>query len=215
LLTRLSCISWHSAAAGPISFLCAVALFSPVHAQTAQKPAAAKPAAQAPAAAGAEGAGASVQAAPTPPPQPVRTETLVFDNWTVTCREFAPGGPAKSCQAVLQVVQQQEGGSAQVLLAFILSREGQGPVGATLQTPTGVVIAPGVEMTLGKAAARKLAYTACEARCAAVFAFDEGMAKDVAAAESAQAAIAATNGKTIRFTFPVAGFDRAWAALRK
>ncbi|MEJ1938947.1 invasion associated locus B family protein, partial [Nostoc sp. NIES-2111] len=159
-------------------------------AQTPQKPPAAKPA-QAPAAP-AEGGGdkASVQAAPTPPPQPIRTETLVFDNWTVTCREFAPGGPAKSCQAVLQVVQQQEGGPSQVLLAFILGREGQGPVSATLQTPTGVVIAPGVELTLGKAAVRKLAYTACDARCAAVFAFDEAMAKEAAAAESAQAAIA-------------------------
>jgi invasion protein IalB len=160
---------------------------------------------------------ASVEEVAPPPPQPVRTEILAFENWTVTCREFAAGGPPRTCQAVLQVVQQQqqEGGPPQVLLAWILSREGQGAVTSTLQTPTGVVIAPGVELALGKAAARKLAYTACEARCAAVFAFDDAFAKEAAAAESAQAAIAATNGKTIRFTFPVTGFDRAWAALRK
>ena len=36
------------------------------------------------------------------------------------------------------MVQQQEGAPAQVLVAWILSREGQGPVTATLQTPTGV-----------------------------------------------------------------------------
>lgn len=209
MFDRIGCIHSRVAAAGVL--LAGLALV-PAHAQTAQKPPAAKPAAAAPA------APAAPAAAPDQPqaaPQVVRTEILALGNWTVTCREFAQGGPPRSCQAALEIVQQQQGSPAQPLLTWTLRPDTGGRLLATLVSPTGVLIAPGVELRFGKAAARTVAYTACDARCSSDFAVDDGFAREIAAAESAEALVTATNGKPVRFTFPVSGFDKALAALRK
>lgn len=61
----------------------------------------------------------------------VRTEILAFDNWTVTCRDFAAGGPPRACQAALEMVQQAQGGPPQALLTWSLRPEA-GKLAATL-----------------------------------------------------------------------------------
>lgn len=182
-------------------------------AQAASKPAPAgrQPAAPAP-------APLPAPAAPTPPEVPatvVRTEILPFDNWTVTCRDFASGGPARSCQMSLELVQQQQGGASQPLLNWTLRMPVAGRAPATLITPTGVQIAPGVEVRLGKAGARSIAYTACDARCSASFTFDEAWAKEADGADTAEVVIVSAAGKPVHVTVPLAGFGKAWAALKK
>src|SRR5712691_11029322 len=44
--------------------------------------------------------------APTPPQIPTRTEILNFENWAVTCKEFADGPRTRQCSALLQILLQ-------------------------------------------------------------------------------------------------------------
>ena len=67
------------------------------------------PAGQPPSAAAQAPGGAAqptAAAAQAPAPQtPIRTEILNFDNWVVTCNEFAEGAKTRTCAAVLRMVQ--------------------------------------------------------------------------------------------------------------
>jgi invasion protein IalB len=208
--------------AAAIAFAAALALLAttPLPAIAQQAPARAAPAKPAPtpappAPAPSPAASAPAPAPPAEPPSPIRTEILALGNWTVTCREFAPGGPRRACQAMLQVVRQgQKGEPGEPLLTWTIAPDAAGKAAMTLQTPTGVMIAPGVELTLGKASARRFAFTACEARCATAFLLDDALEREAMAADSAEIVIISTKGDTIRFTFPVAGVDRALASLR-
>lgn len=143
-------------------------------------------------------------------PQPVRTEIVPHENWTVTCREFAD--KRRLCSAVLQVVQQQ---NSQVLFVWILGKGNDGKVMSVLQTPTGVTLAPGVEVKLARGPNRKATYVNCEAnRCEATLELDDGFVRDASASESVEATLYGTNGQGVKFTLPFKGFDKAVAAVR-
>ena len=151
----------------------------------------------------------SPPAAP-PPPQPVRTEIIPFDNWTVTCREFAD--KRRLCSAVLQVVQQQ---NSQVVFVWVLGRNGDGKLMSVLQTPTGVTLAPGVDVKLARGANRKATYVNCEAsRCEATLDLDDAFIRDATASETVEATLFGTNGQGAKFALPFKGFDKAVAAVR-
>src|SRR3569833_152648 len=61
-------------------------------------------------------------AAPAPQqPQPIRTEIVSHDNWTVTCREFAD--KRKTCSGMLQVVQSQNN---QIVFVWIVGKDPEG-----------------------------------------------------------------------------------------
>jgi invasion protein IalB len=63
-------------------------------------------------------------------------------------------------------VQKQD--TNQIILALTLQPNELGQMVASIQTPTGVAIAPGVEFKLENAAARKFAFDFCEpSRCSA------------------------------------------------
>jgi invasion protein IalB len=152
------------------------------------------------------------QAAP-PARVPFRTEIMRFDHWTVTCNEFAEGPKKRRCTAQLQVTQEK---SNKVLLAWTVGLDNENRPVSLIQTPTGVSIAPGVELHLGKAAARKMPFVSCEpSRCTASIAVDNGLVRDMSAAESADVVIYAPNGSGVKFNFPLAGFDKAYAELAK
>lgn len=161
--------------------------------QQAQKPAAQQPAAE-------------------QPQRPTRTETRAFDNWSVNCAEFEKPR-ATRCSASLQVVQQQ---TKQVIFGWTISMADDKKLVGALVTPTGVLIDPGIELKLGKAKARKVGYTSCMQRqCAGTIAVDEALVREATQADGAEATIQAVDGRTIRFTFPVKGIDRAVAQLRR
>ena len=152
------------------------------------------------------------QAAPAapPPPQPIRTEILAHDNWTVTCREFAD--KRKTCSGVLQVVQQQNN---QVLFVWIVGRNAEQKLMSVLQTPTGVALAPGVEVKLAKGPVRKAVFVNCESnRCEATLDLDDAFVRDASATESVDATVVSTSGQSVKFTMPFKGFDKAVAAVR-
>ena len=152
-------------------------------------------------------------AQPAAPQQPTRTEVLNFDNWSVTCQEFGDPSPRRNCAAQLNVQQQ---GTQNIILAWIVTAPEKTQLLSVMQLPTGVIIPPGIEATIGRANARKLGYSRCEPqRCEAVIPMDEAMVRDASAAADAKVAITGSNGQTITFSFPMKGFDKALAALRK
>jgi invasion protein IalB len=139
-------------------------------------------------------------------------ETVKHDNWTVTCQDFAEGRVRRSCAAQLQVVQ---AGSNQVLFAWTIGQDGEGRLVNVVQTLPGVLIAPGIELKLGKAGSRKLPFVSCEPnRCTATLPADEGFVKDASAAETAEAVVYGTNGRGVQFGIPLKGIDKAFAAAR-
>jgi invasion protein IalB len=167
-------------------------------------PTAASPAAGAP-------AGAAPADQPAPAPIPWRTEILAFDNWTVTCREFSPDvASRKICSATLQIVQS---GTNQAFFNWTL-RADEGRLVNVFQTPTGVLIAPGLELRFG-ASSRRIPFVSCDSgHCLASAPMDDGFLGDTSSAETVEAVIAGSGGKGVQFRFPVKGFDKALAALR-
>jgi invasion protein IalB len=148
----------------------------------------------------------------SPPPQPVRTEILKFDSWTATCHEFAEGARKRACTAQLQI---QQSGSNQIVLTWVVLINDNKQLVSVMQTPTGVAIAPGVELKLEKAAPRKVAYESCDnGQCISTQILDNNLMRDLAAAPNVQVTIQAINGQQVNFNFPIKGIDRALTHLR-
>jgi invasion protein IalB len=151
------------------------------------------------------------QQAPAPR-QPFRTEVVRFDNWSVTCLEYAEGVPKKTCAAQVQV---QQSGTTQIILVWTVSLNESKQFVSVLQTPTGISIGAGVELQPEKAGKRKLSYESCEtSRCTATLTMDAALLREVTAAGTAQVVIYALTGQSVTFSFPIKGFDKASAHLR-
>lgn len=174
-------------------------------------PPAAQAPAPAPAPAPAQPAPAQAQA-PAQPQPPVRTEIVRFDGWTATCHEFAEATRKRTCTVQMQV---QQSGSSQVVFSWIIAINDNKQFVTLLQTPTGVNIAPGVEVTLEKAAKRTVPYETCDTgNCAASIVMDNNMMRDVSAATTVQVTVQAINGRNLNFNLPMKGIDKALAHLR-
>jgi invasion protein IalB len=146
------------------------------------------------------------------PPKPERTEILHFDNWNVTCHEFAQGPKKRVCSAELQV----RHANNNVVFAWTVGLDEQNRPVNVLQTPTGVLIGRGVELRLDKLTPRTVPFTTCDTgRCTAVLSLDEEMVRGLSTSDRAEATIYALNGNGVRFGFQLKGFDKAYAALRR
>jgi invasion protein IalB len=148
------------------------------------------------------------------PAQLARSETTYFDNWQTTCQDFV-NPQRRQCSALLQLLQtNQQNNTANVVLTWAMT-QGEGQINAVLQTPTGVSIAPGIDMKFGRTA-RKIAYARCDTqRCEGDFAIDEALSKELSTAETAEVVITASQGNAVTFNIPLKGFDRAVQALRR
>lgn len=189
----------HPALPHPIA-VAAAATKTQAPAQSAQAPA---PAAQAPAATG-----------------PVRTEILRFDSWAATCHEFADPARKRTCNAQMQIQvqqqqQQQQTNLGQVALTWTLFINDNKQLVTVLQTPTGVMIAPGIEITLDKAPKRTIPFESCDTGfCTASQVIDNNLMRDLSAATTVQVTVKAMNGNAVNFNFPVKGTDKALSHLR-
>jgi invasion protein IalB len=130
-----------------------------------------------------------------------------------TCREFED--KKKVCAAQLQVTQANNN-TRNVVLSWTVALDAENHAVSVLQTPTGVSIAPGVEVKLGKAAARKVPFTTCDnGRCTATLAMDRNLVRDMTATAEAEIVIYAPNGAGVQFKFPLKGFEKAYAQLTR
>lgn len=144
---------------------------------------------------------------------PHRTETINYDSWVVTCSDTIAKGSKKVCTGVLKIIEQKQ---RRVLFAWLIGRDNKGVLRTVMQTPTGVQIAKGVELKLGKNRAGKIDYTACTPRnCEASIAMNDAMIKEAIASSEAVATIYAINGRAINFKVPLKGIDKVIAAVGK
>ena len=152
-------------------------------------------------------------AAPAPPPSPpIRTEIMRFDGWSVTCNEFAEANRKRGCVAQMQV---QPSNANQVVMTWSIAINDNKQFVMGMQTPTGVMIAPGVRLKLEKAAERTVAYESCEpGHCIATQVIDSNLLRDLNAATTAQITLQANNGNQVNLNFSLKGVDKALAHLR-
>jgi invasion protein IalB len=151
--------------------------------------------------------------APAPPQVPTRTEILNFENWAVTCNEFADSPKAKRCSAVLQILQQN---TNQIVFTWTVTMDDRRQLIAIMQTPTGVVIPPGVELRVGKLPSQKIPFASCDpGRCIATTTVDANLLREMTTSPTAEAAIQGSQGNTVQFNIQLKGFDRAYAVLSR
>jgi invasion protein IalB len=184
--------------------------FIPVQATPAQKPAAQAAPAQKPAAGQ---AAAGQAAAPAQPSAPVRTETIVYDNWVVTCRDTVGKSSKRNCSAVMQISNKK---TKQSVFVWQIGQDNDGKPVFAVRTPLGVRVQEGVQLTVGTGKPRKVDFVLCEQRgCDARGPFDDAFAKELVAGSEATAAFVLADGKTVNLKLPLTGIDKALPALRR
>jgi invasion protein IalB len=151
--------------------------------------------------------------APAAPQVPTRTEILNFENWVVTCNEFADSPKAKRCSALLQILQQN---TNQIVFTWTVAMDDRKQLVAVMQTPTGVVIPPGVELRVGKSPSQKIPFASCDpGRCIATTTVDANLLREMTTSPTAEAVIQGSQGNTVQFNIQLKGFDRAYAVLSR
>lgn len=162
---------------------------------------AAAPAAQAPAA-----------TAPKAP-EVTKTEQSRIDNWILSCADFADPARKKLCSAKYQIIQKD---SNNVLFVWELGFNQERKMLSVVQTPTGVLIGPGVEFKIGSGASRKAVFESCEpSRCIAVLPIDEKLIKDVSASPRFDVVLTAVNGAKVTFQIEANGVDKVYSSLTR
>ena len=161
-------------------------------------------------------------AAPTAPAAPSapqrteptqRSESIMYDSWTVTCRDMAEETSKKICSGTLNLIEQKQG---RILLTWMVGRDNQGVLRTVMQTPTGVQIPKGVELKLGNGPVRTLPFTACgPQQCEASMALDDAMVRDAMASSEVVITIFAVDGRGVNFNVPIKGIDKVFAAMGK
>jgi len=173
---------------------------------------AANPPAKAPAAPAAPAVPAAPAQAPAADanPPPVRMETVVYDSWTLTCRDPGEKAGKKACSAEMRVAEKDK---QVVVLAWLIGRDAQGVLRSVLQTPTGVLIAKGVELKLANKTV-VLPYINCDAqRCESSVEMDDELQREAEAAGTVTATITTSDGRGISFNFAIKGIDKVLSAM--
>lgn len=154
-------------------------------------------------------------ATPTPPPVKIRrTEIDVVDNWTVTCTETDQPNPVRHCSADLKITQ-TENNVQRIVFTWIIGSQ-NGKLLSVLSMPAGVLIEPGVQISIGGKEVKKVGYSLCQPdHCEAVIPMDEAIIKDLSGAEITDVSVNAVNGNSVKFTVNMKGFKEALADVRK
>jgi invasion protein IalB len=212
IATALTCILMAGSAA------LAITIYLTNQDAGAQTPPAPKPPAAKPAAPKAAPAPVPEQAAPT---GPVRTETINYDNWTVTCRDTADGKSKKVCVATMPMNVQQQNQRIITLGTWSILHNREGHLVSVLQTTQvdiGILIAKGVELKLGNGKSYKLSYVDCNPKlCESTLAMDEAVIREVVAGANERVSVTLwkTDGTEASITTAsIKGIDKAIAAVR-
>ena len=157
-------------------------------------------------------------AAPAAAPEPAkirRAETIVDDNWTVTCALTDESGAKRQCSAILRIAQTDKNGARRVVFTWVLGRQ-EGKLMSAISVPSGLQIPPGMEVKIGDRETRKLGYSICQPdHCEALLPLEEPVVKDLSAAPTTEISVRAVNGSVAKFTVNMKGFAQAVADLGK
>ena len=144
-----------------------------------------------------------------------RTETIVDDNWTVTCSVTDESGAKRVCSAVLKIAQTDKSGAQRVVFTWVIGRH-EGKLLSAISAPAGLQIPPGMEVKIGDKETRKLDYSICAPdHCEALLPLEETVVKSLSAAPAAEVSVRAVNGGVAKFTVNMKGFAQADADLGK
>jgi invasion protein IalB len=158
------------------------------------------------------------KATPPSPPEPAkirRAETIVDDNWTVTCAETDQGGAKRQCSAILKIAGSDKDGAQRVVFTWVIGRQ-DGKLISALAMPSGVLIPPGVELKISDKETRKLGYSLCQPdHCEALLPLEDPLIKSLDAAATTEVTVYAVNGAGVKFTVNMKGFKQALADLGK
>jgi invasion protein IalB len=208
------------AAAGILLATVVVASFDRVNAQAPSPPAPKAPPRVAPPARVAAPATPPSPAAPAAPSAPVRTETLTYDMWTVSCRDTPDGKVKKVCSATLPMQVEQQNQRIN-LGAWVIGRNNEGQLLTLVQTPqidVGVLVGKGVELKFGEGKPRKINIVACNPRlCESTLTMDDAAIKEATGAANGTAVITFWKADGAEFNINLAsikGIDKAIAAVR-
>lgn len=154
------------------------------------------------------------KAAQAPASTNTRTEILQFDGWTVTCQDGAAGAK-KACSALLRIAQNDGQNQPRVVFTWVMGQR-DGKLLSALNVPTGVQIPPGVEVKFGAKEAKKHGFANCQpVQCEVVIPMDDAFIKDASASATTDVTIVAIDGRSVKFSVNMKGFDKAVAELRK
>jgi invasion protein IalB len=155
---------------------------------------------------------AQSQAEGPPQPEPTRTEIQKFDNWILTCNEFAEGPRTRVCSAVTRAFNQNK----QLVFQWTVAVDNNKQLVTVMETVPGVAILPGIELRIGKSAAHKIPYVTCETGvCIARTNVDANLLRDLTGSPTAEVVIQGSQGNTVQFPVQLKGFERAYALLSK
>ena len=181
----------------PLALAAAMLALSPAAAKVA------KPADQGPAPAASE------------PPKIQRAETIVDDNWTVTCTQTDQSEGKRACSAMLRIVQADKAGAQHVVFTWVIGHQKIG-LASAISVPLGVQIAPGMEVKIGDEEGRNFGYSVCMPdHCEALLPLDESTIRSLSAAQTTVITIRAANGSDAKFTVNMKGFAQALADIGK
>jgi invasion protein IalB len=147
-------------------------------------------------------------------PKIVRTETLSFDNWTVSCAYTERTGAKPHCSGILRLAEKVNN-VPRVVFTWVMGEQ-QSKLVSVISMPAGVLIGPGVDVKIGDAAVRKYNYSLCAPdHCEAIISMDAPVIAEIKRAPTAAATVIRIGGQSIKFTVNMKGFDRALAAITK
>lgn len=152
-------------------------------------------------------ASASLAAEDTPSAPPA-----TFGAWEIRCSNPAEDAPARTCAAVLEFLQSE---SQQKFLAWSIVKQSAGTFATQVLTPIGVVIPPGVRISVaGDAQVYRLLFQSCgQGGCSASGEMPQEMLTSLLSADTATIVFSLTAGKDIRVDFPLFDIAGALAAL--
>ena len=163
------------------------------------------------------GYAAETPKAPEPTPTPVkikRTEIIAADNWTVTCTVADQPNAKRRCSAELRILK-TDNNQQIVVFAWVVAMQDTKPT-SVISVPSGVLIAPGVQMKIDDKEPKSFAFVACQPdHCESFIPLDEATVKTLVAATTAEFTVTASNGNTAKFTANVKGFEEALGLVKK
>lgn len=138
------------------------------------------------------------------------SEVKRYQDWAVECRQ-----PQSTGEEVCIMFQRQVLDNGRTLLLMTVRQTAEHPEPlAILQLPLGVLLQPGVSISVDNGEPRELAYTLCNNDgCVALFPLDGGMKEALMKGMEAQVVLTTADGREVTVDVSLSGFSAALNAL--
>jgi len=127
-------------------------------------------------------------------------------DWKLRCQKDAPD----KCIGIVNVANKNK----QLVMVWMVGLARTGGLGMTIETPTGVTLAPGLDFTLDANAVHHMSFGACGPNaCQARMLLDSATLDEMRKAAKASVSFALANGRKVTYTVPVRGTDKMLADI--